>query len=271
MSAPTSATGFGGSVPQIYHTLLEPLIFEAYARDIAARLAVTGPARVLELACGTGIVTQKLASLLPGGVTLLASDLNPGMLQVARDRLAGAKNVEFQVIDGCSLPLPDGAFDAVVCQYGVMFFPDKVAAMGEARRVLKPGGKYVFNVWDALERNPMPEVADAVLAGLFPDNPPKFLRHGPYGWNDKGEIERVVRAGGFANVRIDTVAFPTEAPSAAQAAEAFVDGTPLRPALTDRGVLDTSDVRGRVAAALADRFGDRPCRSTMSALVVTAS
>ncbi|HZW08249.1 MAG TPA: methyltransferase domain-containing protein, partial [Phycisphaerales bacterium] len=135
----TSAAGFGGSVPHIYHTLLEPLIFQDYARDTVARLGLKGDERILELACGTGIVTEKLAAALTAGGSLLASDLNPAMLQVARDRLAHAKGVTFQVIDGCSIPLPNSTFDAIACQYGVMFFPDKPAAMREARRVLRPG------------------------------------------------------------------------------------------------------------------------------------
>ncbi|HYD00854.1 MAG TPA: methyltransferase domain-containing protein [Phycisphaerales bacterium] len=266
----TSALGFGGSVPHIYHTLLEPLIFEPYARDIVARVAVKPGERILELACGTGIVTRKLADAMPSDATLLASDLNPAMLQVARERLADAKGVTFNIIDGCSIPLPNQTVDALVCQYGVMFFPDKPAAMREARRVLKPGGRYIFNVWDAIEHNPVAKTVDEVLTALVPGNPPKFLHQGPFSWHDRAEIERTVRDAGFQHVHIETLEFPSEAPTAAQAAEAWIDGTPLKPALAERGITDTADVRARVAAALTERFGDRPCRSTIRALVVTA-
>ena len=265
-----TASGFGGSVPQVYHTLLEPLIFESYARDIIARIDLAKKPRILELACGTGIVTRKLVDDMPEGATLYASDLNPGMLQVAKDRLADAKGVVFQVIDGCSIPLPDATFDALVCQYGVMFFPDKIAAMREARRVLKPGGKYVFNVWDAIEHNPIAKTVDEVLVGLYPDNPPKFLHQGPFSWHDRAEIERTVRAGGFANVTVETLGFPCSAPTAADAARGWIDGTPLSPALAERGAKDTTQVRQRIADALAERFGRSPCASTMRAVVVTA-
>lgn len=269
----SNPAAFTGSVPKSYHEYLVPLIFERYAEDMVGRLKEARPGRVLELACGTGVVTRRLVEAMPQS-TIVATDLNPGMLDVAKgDRrveLMPPGSVEFQVVNACSLPYEDGSFDAIACQYGVMFFPDKVASMREARRVLKPGGVYVFNVWDSLEHNPVSRVAHETVAGLFPANPPDFLARAPYGWWDRDEIERVVRAGGFAEVTLETVGFDCVAPTAEHAARGLVEGTPLWPALTERGVTNPEPVRRAVARAIGERFGDAPCRSRMRAVVVTA-
>lgn len=264
------ATAFGGSVPQVYHGLLGPMIFEAYARDMAGRLAPAPGERVLELACGTGIVTRELVAGMPGDAALVATDLNPAMLEIARAEVGGDARVTTAVVDACSPPFEDGSFDAVACQYGVMFFPDKVGSMRHARRVLRPGGRYVFSVWDSLEHNPIPRAVHETLAGLFPANPPRFLEQLPYGWSERGEIERTVRAGGFKDVTVETVGFASGASTAREAARAWVEGTPLKPALAERGVTDFAEVVGRVEAMLAARFGAGPCASTMRAVVVTA-
>lgn len=267
-----AAAAFGGSVPQVYHSLLVPLVFLDYARDLVARLELRADGRTLELACGTGVVTRELLRAMPPGKgTLLATDLNPAMLEVARQTLAADPRVTFQVVDACTLPFEAASFDALACQFGVMFFPDKPAAMREARRVLKPGGRYCFNVWDALAHNPVAQAVHQTLAECFPADPPRFLEQFPYGWSDRAEIERTVREGGFTNVSIETLAFPSSAPTAAEAAKAWLEGTPLKPALAERGASDTTAVRERVTRVLAQRFGDHPCASTIRAVVVTAS
>lgn len=270
MPTPTNAA-FTGSIPKTYHQYLGPLIFEDYAKDLAARLQPKPNDRVLELACGTGIVTRKIAQALPTGATLAATDLNEAMLEVARTFVDPTPQVTFQKADACTLPFADRSFDAIACQYGVMFFPDKVESMREARRVLKTGGRYIFNVWDSLEHNPLPGTVTSTLAAMFPDNPPVFLAKTPYGWFDRAEIERVVRAGGFTQVALETLEFPSIAPTAEDAARGFVEGTPNLVALQERGVTDFGPVRSAAARALAERFGDRPCRATMRAIVVTAS
>lgn len=263
----SSHVAFVGSVPRTYHALLVPLIFEGFARDMARRLGVRPRERVLELACGTGIVTREIAATMDGG-TLLATDLNPAMLDVARAELEHVRGVEFQVVDACDLPFEDRSFDVLACQFGVMFFSDKVKAMREARRVLVPGGRYVFNVWDSLEHNPIPRAVQEVVTAMYPDNPPTFLRSAPYGWSDRGEIERVVRAGGFDRCEIVTVSLPCSAPSAEDAARAYIEGTPLLGSLTERGVTDLAPVRREIASVLGARFGTAPCVSTMRAVVV---
>lgn len=263
------AAAFGGSVPQVYHNFLGPMIFEAYAKDMAARLGVKPGQRVLELACGTGIVTREIVRAMPGDASLVATDLNPAMLEIAKTEAGGDARVSTAVVDACTPSYEDGSFDVIACQYGVMFFPDKIGSMKQARRVLKAGGKYVFSVWDSLEHNPIPRAVHETLAGMFPANPPRFLEQLPYGWSDRAEIERTVRAGGFANVTVETVGFPSSAPTAGEAAKAWVEGTPLRPALAERGAADPAPVTARVAEVLAAKFGAGPCGSMMRAVVVT--
>ncbi len=267
----SSPAAFTGSVPKTYHTYLGPLIFEDYARDMARRLGVRPGERVLELACGTGIATREIAgAVAKGGGTLLATDLNQAMLDVARAAVGDGAGVEYQAVDACALPFGDRSFDVLACQYGVMFFPDKMKAMREARRVLSPGGRYVFSVWDSLEHNPIARVVHETVAAMYPANPPGFLGGTPYAWFDRKAIERVVRAGGFERCEIETVRFPCVAPSAEDAARAFVEGTPLLGQLTERGVKDPAPVRMAVAKELGSRFGERPCKATMRAVVVKA-
>ncbi|MGH7244600.1 MAG: class I SAM-dependent methyltransferase [Phycisphaerales bacterium] len=268
----TTAT-FAGSIPQTYHTFLGPLIFDAYARDLATRLKslAKANARVLEIACGTGIVTKELLASLPAGGSFIASDLSEPMLTLGRANVVADARLTFQQADACALPFKDKSFDLIACQFGVMFFPDKVKAMQESRRVLTPGGTYLFSIWDSLAANPIPRVEHETIAALFPKDPPQFLAKFPYGYSDRAEIDRVTRAGGFANVKIETAQFPCTAPAAEDAARGFVEGTPILPALQERGVTDIAPVRAAVTKALAEKFGDRPCRSTMSAIVVTAS
>lgn len=265
----STATAFTGSIPANYHQHLGPLLFEPYARDLTARIADLKPNRILELAAGTGIVTRHLADALPNA-DITATDLNPAMLDVARPFLGPRARIRLEPVDACSLPFADAAFDAIVAQFGVMFFSDKERSMRDARRVLAPGGRYIFNVWDSFAHNPIPRAAHEALVTLFPDNPPMFLARTPYGWSDPAEIERVVRAGGFKNVTIEPVEFASAAPTARDAATGLVLGTPVFAALTERGLKDLTPTRDAVAADLAKQFGDAPCRSRMQALVVTA-
>jgi ubiquinone/menaquinone biosynthesis C-methylase UbiE len=273
-SAPSPA--FAGSIPRTYHDLLGPLIFEPYANDLAARVAALRPLRILETACGTGIVTRKLLAAIQANsapaptAELVATDISEPMLAIARQQVGPAANLTFQPVDACTLPFPDRSFDTLVCQYGFMFFPDKVQAMKEARRVLKPGARLLFNVWDSLDHNPIPSRAHDLMLARFPANPPMFLAEKPFGWSNRAEIERTVRAGGFTNATLETLSFPSQAPTAAEAARAWIEGTPLLPALAERGFPDPTQIREELTRTLARDFGDHPCRSTMQAVVVTA-
>src|SRR5262245_55217268 len=165
------AAEYVGSIPQHYDRCLGPLIFIDYAADIAHRVAARSPARVLETAAGTGIATRCLRDILPAGVRLTATDLNPPMLEIARTKFRPGEQVEFQPADATALPFADGSFDAVICQFGVMFFPDKDKSYREAFRILPPGGRYLFNVWDSHRHNPAGRIAHEVIGSFFPHDP----------------------------------------------------------------------------------------------------
>src|SRR6516225_3252703 len=166
---------FVGNIPEHYERSLVPIFFVDYAADIARRAAAWSPARVLEIAAGTGVVTRQLRDLLPAGAHLTATDLNPPMLEIARAKFRPDEQVDFRPADATTLPFPDCSFDAVVCQFGVMFFPDKDKSYREVHRVLAPGGRYLFNIWDTHLHNPFARIAHEVTGSFFPADPPQFM------------------------------------------------------------------------------------------------
>jgi SAM-dependent methyltransferase len=260
---------FAGSVPRIYEAYLVPLLFAPYAADLADRLAARMPTRVLEIAAGTGVVTRALASALRADVAIVATDLNPAMLEQAA--AAGTtRAVEWRQADAARLPFPEASFDAVVCQFGSMFFPDKPKAFSEARRVLRPGGVFLFNVWDRIEENELADIVTTALAAVFPEDPPAFLARTPHGYADRGAIERDLAAGGFRNAaRIATVAARSRADSPRVPAIAYCQGTPLRNEIEARSGADLASATDVAAEAIARRFGSATVDAKMQAHVVT--
>src|SRR3954471_3662211 len=210
----TGDAGFVGSIPAIYERDMVPMLFEGYARDLAARLGDLRAGALLELAAGTGVVTRELALTLPASVEIVATDLNGAMLQAA-EAAGCARPVTFRVADAQKLPFGDAELDAIVCQFGVMFFPDKPASFREARRVLKPGGRYLFNVWGRLQHNPVSLVVQQAVVALFPDNPPLFFERTPFGYFDEARIRTDLAAGGFDGASIETVTLkaPVQSPA----------------------------------------------------------
>jgi len=259
---------FVGSIPQHYDRHLGSVLFEPYARDLARRLEGALPKRVLELACGTGILTRELRTRLPNA-SIVATDLNEAMIEYALTRPDAATGITWRAADMSALPLPDGSFDAVVCQFGVMFVPEKPAAIREAKRVLAPGGTFLFNVWDSLERNRFARITHNVVERLFPEDPPSFYRT-PFGMSDGAEVRSLVEAGGFSDVRIESVSIQSQAPSAAELARGLVEGNPLYTAIQERGTISVAKVRAEVAQAIADELGERPVRVALNAIVVEA-
>src|SRR6185369_16384213 len=189
------------SIPKLYQSLMVPLIFQPYAADLAHRVADRDVSRLLEIAAGTGVVTRALDAALDDEVAIVATDLNAAMVEEARAQ-GTRRAVDWRTADAMSLPFPDGSFDCVVCQFGVMFFPDRVHAYAEVRRVLAPGGVFLFNAWDRIEENDIAHVVTESLATLFPADPPRFMARTPHGCNDVEVIRRDVAAAGFPNARI---------------------------------------------------------------------
>jgi ubiquinone/menaquinone biosynthesis C-methylase UbiE len=261
---------FAGSIPEIYDSLLVPLIFDVYARDLAARMARFAPHDLLEIAAGTGAATSALVSQLSGECQIVASDLNQPMLDRAAAKPALAGRVTFRQADALALPFEDGTFDAVACQFGAMFFPDRVKGYAEARRVLKPNGHLVFNVWDEIGTSDFTKAVVDAVAALFPDNPPGFLARTPHGYHDVEKIRSDVKAAGFADISIESVDHVSRAASPREPAIAFCQGTPLRNEIESRGGrLDAAT--DAATALLAKRFGNGPIEGRLRAHVVTAS
>jgi ubiquinone/menaquinone biosynthesis C-methylase UbiE len=258
---------FVGSIPELYDRHMGPVLFEPYARDLARRLP-SGARRVLELAAGTGRVTWHLLGALPPDGTLVATDLNEPMLEVAKKRIGTDPRVTYRQADMQEIPLADDSVDAIVCQFGLMFVPDKPRAMAQMRRVLAPGGVLLLSVWDELANNPATAAFQDLTMATFPDDPPMFMRT-PFSMGDASELERLATGAGFKAVRVETVGTTGESESATHLATGLVRGNPLWNQLSERGV-DGPAFEARVAAEMARRFGEKPCRSALSAHVLTA-
>lgn len=262
---------FSGSIPALYERHLVPMLFQPYADDLAARVAGLSAHSVLEVAAGTGVVTRQLAMRLPGDTTIIATDLNAAMLEQAA-RVGTSRPVEWQPADAQQLPFADASFDAVVCQFGVMFFPDKPKAIAEARRVLRPGGTFLFNTWDRIEENVFAQTVTDALADVFPDDPPRFLPRTPYGYFDREAIARDLIAGGFTHPpRIDILSTTSRADLPGIPAVAYCQGTPVRNEIEARGPAQLAHATQVVEQALSRRFGNGPIAARMQALVVQVS
>ena len=263
------SASFTGSIPEHYDTYSGPAIFDRWAEDFVRRLPARIDGDVLETACGTGILTRRLRDRLPPGARLVATDLNGAMLEYARRRLGGPSGVEWETADAVALPFPDRSFRAVVCQLGIMFVPDKAAAMREARRVLAPGGLFAFLVWDRLDSNPHAQATGDAITALAPNDPVASFINIPYGFDDEPLIRRLLVESGFTGVQIERAEIEIVSPTARSLAIGTVRGTPRALMLEERGIsLDA--VIDAVAVALARVGGDNPYRSPGHALVVMA-
>jgi ubiquinone/menaquinone biosynthesis C-methylase UbiE len=260
---------FAGSIPEIYDRVLVPLIFEPYARDLADRVARADPRNVLETAAGTGVLTRAMASRLPAQTRIVATDLNQPMLNQAATRQSRDR-IEWKQADALALPFEDQSFDAVACQFGAMFFPDKVQGYKEARRVLKPGGHFCFNVWDRISANEFADVVTQALAELFPSDPPRFMARTPHGYHDTDQIRAELRTAGFGDVAVDAVDAISKASSPREAAIAYCQGTPLRAEIEARDASRLEEATNRATEALARRFGKGAIEGRIRAFAITA-
>jgi SAM-dependent methyltransferase len=257
-------SSFSGTVPANYDRYLGPALFEPYAADLAARIPVADGVRVLELACGTGRVTRRLRESLPPSVQLVATDLNEPMLEYARTVVTD-RGITWLAADAQALPFDDGMFDVVVCQFGLMFLPDKVRGLREARRVLVPGGVLIASVWESIAENPHARAIQLTLEELFPAAPPTFLAV-PHGYHDPERIRADFTSAGWDDPTIELVRLEGES-SARGLAIGFSSGSPLTHELAERGA-DPSEVANHIADGLG---GASPYTVELAALVLTAA
>lgn len=259
---------FTGSVPENYERYLGPYLFEPYAKDLLARVSPNAVGSVLETACGTGRVTGQLRKALSSEVRLIATDLNADMITIAK-KIITDENIEWLTADAQSLPFDDNSFDLLVCQFGLMFVPDKAKALSEAFRVLRPGGRIILNTWDKLEENPAFYTADQIVQKYFPKDPPMFF-HIPFSMHDEKELQLLFANAGFRNIRTDLVAKKGTTPSAADTATGILEGTPIYPAIQERDPTLLPKIRKDLETQLTKHFGDTPMVSPLQAWIVTA-
>jgi ubiquinone/menaquinone biosynthesis C-methylase UbiE len=263
---PTPIT-FDGSIPKNYDHYIGPFLFEPYADDLVGRIEITAGANILELACGTGIVTQHLAGHLSGSAELTATDINADMLAVAQDKLSGP-DVCWDTVDMVAIPYEHDLFDTVVCQFGLMFATDKARAVTEMHRVLKKGGQLLFNVWATIADNPVWRINNTLLSRFFPNMPirPDF---GPFSMADENYGLSLLQQAGFTRYKVESVSLTGICDSAANAANGFVFGSPFYnmmkndPSLMER-------FRAALEEAIASELGDKPVTSPLRALVFSA-
>ncbi len=265
----TNTAMFADSIPGDYDKYLGPFLFEFYAEDLARRLTIDAGGALLEVACGTGIATEFLRRAIPTGASIVATDVSEPMLALARSRRGHLPDVRFQQADAVALPFEDGCFSAVAQQFGLMFFPDKLLALREAHRVLAPGGRLVFSVWDNLTSNPFVRVAQDTIATFFDESPPQFL-YLPWSYHEHESIRALVSEAGFATCELQTVTHTATRLSPRDVAAGLVRGNPTVNEVRERANGSVDDVVNAVADTLGRAFGSDPLRVPMQAIVVTA-
>jgi ubiquinone/menaquinone biosynthesis C-methylase UbiE len=261
---------FAGSIPENYDRNMVPLIFEPYALDLAQRAASLSPSSVLEIAAGTGVVTRALAPKLSPGASYIVTDLNQPMLDYAASRQAPDSRIKWRQADALTLPFENAAFDIVCCQFGAMFFPDRPSAYREAKRVLKPGGRFLFSVWDRIEENVFADDVTNALAKMFPNDPPRFLVRTPHGYHERALINSELEGAGFSGVVIETRAEQSRATSPRHPAVAYCQGTPLRNEIEVRAAGKLKAATDYAESAIADRHGNGAVAAKIQAHVIVA-
>ncbi|HEX8112203.1 MAG TPA: methyltransferase domain-containing protein [Kofleriaceae bacterium] len=254
-----------------YHRGIGPFLFEPFARHTAERIRARAPNTVLETACCTGIVTRRLREALSGNAHLMASDPDERMLAVARRTVGAAGNVGWARADLCKLQFGDGDFDAVVCQFGLMFAADKLAAVREARRVLRPDGSFLITTWAPLDRNPLVALVHRTLGAMFREDPPPHLAQAPFDYGDPDMLNNLLLAGGFHDVVVDVVEKATSSPSAHELAVGLIEGYPQIDEIKLHGKSRLGAAVTAVAQAIRRQFGDAPVRARITALVASAA
>ena len=262
---------FAGSIPENYDRYMVPLIFESFAQDIARRVAALSPTTILETAAGSGVVTRALTPRLSPDASYVVTDLNQPMIDYAATRQVADSRIRWRKADALALPFEDAAFDVVCCQFGVMFFPDRQSGYREAKRVLKPGGYFCFNVWDRIEENVFANDVTSALAEVFPSDPPRFLARTPHGYHDIALIRSELEKTGFSSVVIETKAELSRASSPRHPAVAYCQGTPLRNEIEARDADKLEAATDYAASQIANKHGSGEVAAKIQAHVIVAS
>lgn len=263
---PAENVAFVGSIPENYDRYLGPVLFEPYAKDLVERVNVPEDGWLLEVACGTGIVTRQLRDRLSPSVRIVATDLNEAMINFAAQKFRPDENIEWKPADALDLPFDDESFDAVVCQFGLMFFPDKQRGVSEAFRVLKPDGQYTFSVWDAIEHVDLAKATETVIKQFFPENPPDFYDI-PFSFHEQDRLRSVLTTAGFREIAIEAVPFPCVSASARDAAHGLIHGNPVITAINERDPAKAPEIEAALAEKIAAQFGAAPVKAHMQAIV----
>jgi ubiquinone/menaquinone biosynthesis C-methylase UbiE len=256
---------FTNRIAENYEKYMGPIFFEPCAKDTVSRLDPGKINSILEIACGTGQVTRLLKKRLPGA-RIVATDLNPGMLELAKKIVDPKDNIEFLPANAEVLPFGDNTFDAVVCQFGLMFVPDKQKAVNEAYRVLRTGGKFIFAAWDRLEKNPAHKIAQDTIASFFKDNPPDFYNL-PFSMYDPAEFDALLSSTGFRNIEIENVQMASGPASAEDNARALTEGTPAYLAITERDPALFPEIQKALTHEIEDVYGSAQIVSPMASWV----
>jgi len=261
---------FAGSIPENYERYMVPLIFERYAADMAERVVSLSPANILETCAGTGAVTRALAPRLGSGAHYIASDLNQPMIDFAASRQLPDRRIEWRQADALALPFEAARFDVVCCQFGAMFFPDRIAGYREARRVLKGGGRLLFSVWDRIEENIFADDVTHALAEIFPQDPPRFLARTPHGYHDMALIRRELEEAGFSSITTETRAEQSCASSPRIPAVAYCHGTLLRQEIEARNAGGLTPATDYVTEVLSEKHGSGEVSAKIQAHIIQA-
>jgi len=264
-----STISFSGTIAKVYDEVQGPVYFEPYAIETAIRVAKLNPQNVLETACGTGRVTNHLHKVLSPHASLTATDISTDMMAIAKKKLSSEKNLSWLEADALQLPFADSTFDVVVCQFGIMFFPDKKKGLNEAFRVLKNGGTFLATTWSKLELNEIAAAGRNILKEFFDNDPPRTMNVA-FSMHNKTEIKDLFSESGFTNVQIEMVVKTSVSESAEELASALIEGSTIREFIIQKDASALPMLKQKTESAIIANCGNHPVKGKMEAIYIAA-